>query len=139
MSNQAQVTWTGRSHCQEDGEIQLKEAKNPTTAATATKPRFHGMVHPMTLHEEVNHRKMTRANCCSSSRKQTQMGKVICHMLHNKSAVPGFETGSSNPRAHEHVQRRCIHSSSSLPNNFSACSSNPTTPLLYLHRSSIFI
>lgn len=82
MSNQAQVNWTGRSHCQEDGEIQLKEAKNPTTAATATKPRFHGMVHPMTLHEEVNHRKMTRANCCSSSRKQTQMGKVICQMLH---------------------------------------------------------
>lgn len=47
---------------------------------------------------------MNRANRCSASRKETQMGKVIRQMLYSKSAVPGFQIEPSNSKAHEHAK-----------------------------------
>ena len=54
------------------------------------KPQFHDMIYPVTHNEEIDHRKMNRANYCSCSRKQTQMGKVICQRLHKQVSHIGF-------------------------------------------------
>lgn len=79
-----------------DGGIHLKEAKKSASIS------WHDLSNDTWWGNRSY--EMNRANRCSASRKETQMGKVICQMLYSKSAVPGFQIEPSNSKAHEHAK-----------------------------------
>lgn len=127
MSNQFQLNCPGSCHCWVG--IHWKEVKKKEKEK---KSLWHGMACPMKHNEETGHRKMSRANCCSSSRlgcaKWLAKGYIASKEYQIMKLHLQISKLTCMPLCH------CINSLSSLPHNFSTCSSHCIySACIYLH------